>query len=141
MKNQNPYHDESMWKGATRSTFNFAKQLRSNMTDAEKVLWEELRKNKLEGYKFRRQHPLQNYVADFYCHAIRLVIEVDGDNHLTKEQIKIDKERTEILNSNGIDIIRFTNKEVIEELDEVIKKIKKEIKIRATISPSRGSGG
>tara|TARA_E500000318_G_C3481227_1_gene180519 strand:+ start:361 stop:525 length:165 start_codon:yes stop_codon:yes gene_type:complete len=54
MKDQNPYHHESMWKGATQNTFNKAKQLRMNMTEAEKVLWEELKMNKLQGYKFRR---------------------------------------------------------------------------------------
>jgi very-short-patch-repair endonuclease len=120
MKNHNPYHDESMWKGATRTTFNNAKQLRLNMTEAEKVLWEELRKNKLEEYKFRRQHPLHNYIADFYCHALKLIIEVDGDYHLTKEQKINDQERTELLKLNGIDVIRFNNKEILEELDKVL---------------------
>jgi very-short-patch-repair endonuclease len=132
MSNQNPFHDESMWRGASNSIFNNAKQLRLNMTEAEKVLWEELRKNKLEGYKFRRQHPIQNYIADFYCHALQLVIEIDGENHLTKEQIKIDIERTEILNSNSIDVIRYTNQEVLEDLEKVIQEIKMEVKIRAT---------
>ncbi len=127
MNNKNPYHDESMWKGARRSTFDNAKQLRLHMTDAEKVLWEELRKNKIEGYKFRRQHPIQNYIADFYCHAVKLIIEVDGGIHLTKEQQKIDQERTEILNFNGVDVIRFTNREVLEELDRVIHEINKEV--------------
>jgi len=121
-----------MWRGASNSIFNNAKQLRLNMTEAEKVLWEELRKNKLEGYKFRRQHPIQNYIADFYCHALQLVIEIDGENHLTKEQIKIDIERTEILNSNSIDVIRYTNQEVLEDLEKVIQEIKMEVKIRAT---------
>jgi very-short-patch-repair endonuclease len=90
-----------MHDGATPKVFKNAAKLRENMTQSEIRLWEYL-KTKPFGYKFRRQHPIAGYVLDFYCHKLRLSIEVDGGYHLKKEQKEKDIERTAYLNSVGI---------------------------------------
>lgn len=123
----NPYHDESMFKGAPNSAFIKARLLRNKMTAAEKSLWIYLQNKKLEGYKFRRQHPLHLFIVDFYCHELELIIEVDGGYHETKEQKKEDENRTELLNFQGLTVIRFTNEEVLTDIDTVLIKIKEAI--------------
>ena len=120
---KNLYHDESMWKGASKETFIKAQILRKNMTEPEKILWNKLSKNKLRGYKFRRQHPILFYIADFYCHALHLIIEIDGRYHESKEQKVKDDERTEHIKSNGITLIRFTNEGVLNNINGVIEEI------------------
>ena len=116
-------HNTGMWKGASKETFRKARILRENMTEPEKKLWERLSKNQIEGLKFRRQHPILFYIADFYCHALHLIIEIDGGYHDTIEQKVKDDERTEHLKSNGITLIRFSNKEVLNNMDGVIEEI------------------
>ena len=116
-----------MWKGAPKSSFLKAKELRNNETEAEKIIWEKLKNNKIKNLKFRRQHPISIYIADFYCHQLKLVIEIDGEYHWSKEQIIKDKERTDILNFNGLEIIRFTNNEVLNNINWVMEKIIKKI--------------
>jgi len=74
---KNPFSPDDMWKGASPRIFSNARKLRENATEAEEILWLELRENQLDGYKFRRQHPLSIYIADFYCHKLTLVIEID----------------------------------------------------------------
>ncbi|PZX92584.1 hypothetical protein DOS84_15245 [Flavobacterium aquariorum] len=96
------------------------KKLRENATEAEEFLWLALRENQLDGYKFRRQHPLSIYIADFYCHKLKLVIEIDGGYHKTKEQIILDKERTDTIELQGLKVIRFTNEEVLLNLSNVL---------------------
>jgi len=127
MKKFKPNYDEGMWKGAPSSSFLKAKALRKNETEAEKILWERLRNNQLKGYKFRRQHPISLFIADFYCHQLKLIIEIDGEYHNLPEQIEKDLERTRILESNGLQLIRFTNEEVQENLENVIAKITSKI--------------
>ena len=112
--------------GATPSTIEFAKQLRLNMTTSEKVLWDELKEKKI-GYKFRRQHPYGKYILDFYCHELRLSIEIDGEIHSSKDQKKYDNFRTSELNRCNIKELRFTNDNVKNSLEVVLAKIKKEI--------------
>ncbi len=108
--------------GATTGVFLHAKKLRKNPTYTEKILWRHLRKNQL-GYRFRRQHPTFIFVTDFYCHYLRLVIEIDGLIH-TNEEIKLsDKEREAILIGLGLRILRFTNEEVTCNIDDVISRI------------------
>jgi len=109
------------------SNFEFgkAKDLRKNETEAEKLLWDKLKNNQLGGFKFRRQHPISLYIADFYCHKLKLIIEIDGGYHFTKEQISKDEERTEILDFNGVNVIRFSNDEVLSNIDNVLNEIKK----------------
>jgi len=104
-----------------------ARYLRHQETNAEKILWEELRDRKL-GVKFRRQHPLDKFILDFYAPEIKLAIELDGSLH--KENREYDKLRTEYLNSHGIKIIRFWNSEVENNLLEVMRKIKDEITLQ-----------
>lgn len=123
MKKEHPYHDESMWKGAKPVNFINAKIHRKNMTKAEMILWNELKTKKLNGYKFRRQHPIQKYIVDFYCHELKLIIEVDGGYHNEKEQIEYDKIRDNILKLKGVEILRFTNEEVFKDIQNVKHKI------------------
>jgi len=112
----------SMYFGAIPKLFEFAKELRNKMTPAELFLWEALRKNKL-GVRFKPQHPLDRYIADFYCHKVKLVIEVDGETH--DKQLDYDIGRSHELENYGIKVIRFTNQHVINNRDEVITIIKK----------------
>ena len=108
----------------TKAKLQRAKELRREMTPAEKILWEELRANKL-GVHFRRQQVIQGFIVDFYCHKAGLVIEVDGDIHdLQKEE---DERREKVLSESGLQIIRFKNDEVIRSLLVVVGKIKEAI--------------
>lgn len=116
-------HDESMWKGASPDIFSKAQDLRSKMTNAEVLLWDQLASNKFRDLKFRRQHPLLNYIVDFYCHELKLVIEIDGEYHQNKEQIKKDKERTEHLNFNDLHVIRFKNSQVENNIEKVLNEL------------------
>lgn len=121
---RNPFEPDNMWKGALPQIFSNAKKLRENPTEAEELLWLALKNNQVNDYKFRRQHPISIYIADFYCHKLKLVIEIDGEYHLSEEQQVLDKERTATIEFNGVKVIRFTNEEVLLKLPEVINKIK-----------------
>lgn len=115
--------ERKMFYGASPLIFDRARELRNTMTDAEMVLWGYLKAKPL-GYKFRRQHPLGIYIADFFCYKLKLVIEVDGGIH-EKEEIKInDTERQKIIEAEGITVLRFKNDEVLKQLQTVIAKIK-----------------
>ena len=119
--------DDSMWRGAFPTIFSKAKKLRNEMTEAEILIWEKLRSNRFHGYKFRRQHPISIYVADFYCHQFNLIIEVDGEYHKDTNQLNRDEERTKNLNFQGMKILRFTNDEIKNDINAVLKKIKEYI--------------
>jgi len=127
MKKLKPNHDEGMWKGAPSDSFSKAQFLRRNETKAEKLLWEKLRNNQLGGLKFRRQHPVNIYIADFYCHKFKLIIELDGDYHNQEEQKQKDEVRTEVLRLNDLKIIRFKNEEVEQNINQVLITIKNKI--------------
>ena len=118
---------EPTYKTACLNSYNYLKELQKknklNPTDAERVLWEYFRREQL-GYKFRRQQVIDNYIADFACLESKLIIELDGDYHLTAEQILKDRERTERLSLLGYKVIRFKNEEVIDNPETVIKQIK-----------------
>ena len=101
-----------------------AVELRNNMTKAEIILWSRLRMRQVAGLKFRRQQPIFDYIVDFYCQEIKLVIEVDGEIHTLPEQRKSDMLRNKILTINGYNVIHFSNHEIETNLDSVIKKIK-----------------
>jgi PncC family amidohydrolase len=101
----------------------FVDEVRDNPTEAEKVMWEIVRGRKLAGYKFRRQHIVGNYIADFVCIPERLIIEVDGLIHQVPENKKSDEERTKDLNRLGFEVIRFTNEQVLHDADTVLNKI------------------
>jgi len=104
----------------------FARQNRREMTESETVLWNALR-NEFRGIKFRRQHPIGDYIADFLCLKAKLVIEVDGGYHDKPQQQLEDQWRTEFLQSKGYRVIRFTNEEVSSQLKGVISRIKEEL--------------
>ncbi|AEE54032.1 endonuclease domain-containing protein [Haliscomenobacter hydrossis] len=112
-----------MYYGALTRNFEFAKQNRVNSTPAESALWEELRNKKLKGYKFRRQHPVGIFILDFYCHAAKLAIEIDGEYHLEQEQQLYDRARTELLYQAGIKELRFTNQDILTNLPSVLGTI------------------
>ena len=121
----NMYHgrtvDLNMFYGAGKNTFLKAKELRKNMTQSEKKLWDRL-KNVKKGFRFRRQHPISKFIADFYCHKVKLVIEVDGEIH--NKQQEYDLGRTAEMEKFGINVLRFSNVEVENNIEEVIEIIK-----------------
>jgi len=98
-----------------------SRELRREMTPAEKVLWQALRGNKLDGIHFRRQQIIAGYIVDFYCHQAGLVVEVDGPIHL--QQKEYDGDRDHILAELGLRVMHVTNQEVLEDLPAVINKI------------------
>ena len=102
----------SMFYNAKPHIFEKAKALRNNMTNSELTLWEKLKGKQMLGLRFRPQHPIDIIIADFYCHPIKLVIEIDGGIHKTTEQKEYDIGRTAELNYLGIEVIRFTNEEI-----------------------------
>ena len=116
-----------MFYGAGPIIFELAKKLRNNVTNEEMILWGML-KEKFPTLKFRRQHPVSNYIADLYCHSQKLIIEIDGSIHDLKEIKLKDEQRQKDLEKLGIKVIRFTNKTVRNNLDEVIQTIEKNIK-------------
>lgn len=115
-----------MHYGASKITFRYAELLRKNMTVAEKVIWERLCKNKL-GVRIRRQHPIWKYIADYYCHELKFIIEIDGGIHLSKENKEYDIGRENTLYEFGLEVIRFTNDQAINETDHVIEAIEEKI--------------
>ena len=96
------------------------------MTDAEKFLWQFL-KGGIKGLKFRRQHPLGLYVADFYCHKIKLIIELDGNVHHLENIKEYDKVRQQSLEREGFHVIRFSNYQVMKEIESVLKIIEEQV--------------
>jgi very-short-patch-repair endonuclease len=119
--------ERNMFYGASRNTFEKAHELRRNMTKAEKKIWNELKNRNLFKVRFRRQHPVDIFVVDFYCHELKLAIEIDGSIHLEKEISEYDKGRTHDIEKFGIKILRFTNGQVLDDIDAVINKISKVI--------------
>jgi len=109
-----------MFLNAPVSIFKRAEELRKNMTPTEIILWYYL-KEKPHGHKFRRQHPISTYIADFYCHSLKLIIEVDGGIHLIEANSLYDIDRQKNLENSGISFLRFTNNEV-EKYFEIVKK-------------------
>jgi very-short-patch-repair endonuclease len=120
-----------------RELVNKARMLRRNMTLAEIILWSRLRSKKIEGLKFRRQQPIFDYVVDFYCDELKLIIEVDGEIHSLSEKIDSDLKRDKILKINGYNILRLTNFEIETEIDLTISKIRSYISTK--LSPSVGN--
>ena len=115
-------------QGASGYTFQFARNNRQRHTGAETLLWKNLRNRKLEGFKFRRQHPIARFIADFYCHQCNLVIEVDGEYHDDAEQKRYDEGRTQELSKLGVKVLRFSNYEVERKMDWVLNEIRKHLK-------------
>jgi very-short-patch-repair endonuclease len=121
---------------STPALTHFARHLRTSQTDAEKKLWQALRSRQFEGVKFKRQVPFPPYVVDFYCDEARLVIEVDGGQHSVETEA--DEQRTGFLERRSLRVIRFTNIDVLTNLEGVAWTILQVLKdrIRTTIPPS-----
>jgi acetylglutamate kinase len=128
----------NMYYGASNLIFERAKELRNSMTAAEQILWNHLHINEWK-LKFRRQHPIANYIVDFYCHEKKLVIELDGGIHEVEDVKKWDEYREQHLKELGLTVIRFRNEEVFKEKKQVIEKIYKIIS--ESINPPLGDRG
>jgi very-short-patch-repair endonuclease len=124
MQDQPTNYQENLFKGASKTTFKNAKINRKTTTETEALLWQELRGKKIDGFKFRRQHPIDTFIADFYCHEKKIVVEIDGEYHFQNDQPQYDAWRTEILENLGITVIRFSNYEVENEIEKVKNLIK-----------------
>lgn len=111
-----------MSQGAPPGVYQQTALLRKYQTPAEEKLWLLLRQ-KPGGYKFRRQHPLGFFILDFYCHAAKLAIEIDGDVHQLEKVENNDEEREQTIRKMGVDVIRFTNEQVLNEAHKVVKEI------------------
>ena len=113
-----------------------ARYLRKNATDCERILWRHLRNRKFAAHKFRRQHPFDPYVLDFYCPVLKLAIELDGSGHDSLTREKYDQIREKFLAEQGIAVVRFWNHQVREELDSVLEAIWLALEQRSTNNPS-----
>jgi len=106
----------------------YAKENRLKMTPSEQAVWEQLR-NKQLGFCFRRQHPIGDYIADFFCYKLKLIIEIDGKYHEKSNQQEDDNARTTNLEALGYTILRFTNTEILCSMDRVLNKIREKTTI------------
>lgn len=131
-----PSLKEEKFKWATSNPFlydslkDYAEKNRKNPTQAEMILWKQLKSKQLKGYKFRRQHIIGQYIVDFVCLDRMLVIEIDGNIHQLPENKESDEIRTRWLESNGFKVIRFKNKEVINDTEKVLNQISETLKIQ-----------
>jgi very-short-patch-repair endonuclease len=100
-----------------------ARQLRSNLTDAERALWQRLRGKHIEGVQFYRQRPIGQYIVDFYAPTVRLVVELDGGQHFEADARADDGKRDEVLQSLGVHVLRFDNRQVLIEMEAVLERI------------------
>lgn len=107
-----------------------ARRLRHEQTESEQKLWARLRRRQLEGFKFRRQHPIGAFFADFFCTEAKLVIEVDGSQHA--DELARDQSRTEFLRGAGYDVLRFWNHEINSEIDTVVQRIADALELSRT---------
>jgi len=121
-KNPQPYYF-----GAGEIIFEYALELRKPLTKAENILWQKLRNRKINGFKFRRQHPINRFIADFYCHEAKLIIELDGCIHDLPEIQERDRIKQDYIESKGLKMLRFKNEEVLFSIDVVLSKIKSEL--------------
>ena len=128
------------WKVSAQLRAN-ARSLRRNSTDAERILWSELRGNRLSGTSFRRQVPIERYIADFVCHAAKLVIELDGGRHFSDQGERMDAERSAVIEAKGFHVLRFSNLDVMTNRSGVLETIAAAVAERAptlTLPRKRG---
>ena len=122
MSLRNPYKKDGMFEGAGYLVFQNAKRLRNTMTETELMLWAHI-KGGINGLKFRRQHPIGNYIADFFCHKVKLIIEIDGSVNKLPEVKELDIVRQKDLEDLGYYFIKFSNNEIQRNLSRVINII------------------
>ena len=135
------YSETPMFLEAPADIFSKAKYLRSHMTPAEFKVWNFVKGNNIMGIRFRAQHPLGVYIADFYGYKIGLVIEIDGEMHETESHKKYDSERSQDLKNWGIEVIRFSNYQVMNKFDFVQNEIIKEVRNRKQFIPKQPNIG
>ena len=116
-----------MFYGALPIHFELAKKLRDNQTAAEILLWEHLPMIHVKGVRFKRQHPVLYFIADFYCHKAKLIIELDGGYHNIPEQHQYDANRDNELTELGLNVLRFTNDEIFNDIENTLQIIKNEV--------------
>ena len=123
MSSKTPYKKGGMFENASYLLFQRARQLRRTMTDAELLLWMNIKAG-INGFKFRRQHPIGNYIADFFCHKAKLIIEIDGSVQNQADVRILDEVRQKGLENLGYHVIRFTNNDIKLPIEKVIETIK-----------------
>ena len=128
-----------MFIDAGPELFRLARNYRINPSEAEWILWGHLRKFRHKGFIFRRQHPIVFFISDFYCHRIKLVIEVEGDYHSDAQIREYDDGRSGELERYGITVLRFKNEEVVNDIEHVISRI--HLKIDELSSPALPGAG
>ena len=106
-----------------KSLKEYSRELRKNLTDAEKLLWAKVRNSQMKGYQFYRQKIIGNFIVDFYCPRANLIIEIDGGQHYSDGAKQKDVARDDFLKSSGLRVFRFSDREVFENLDGVMEKI------------------
>ncbi len=113
----------------------YARKLRTYQTDAEQKLWAKLRRKQIYGLQFYRQKPLGRYIADFYCPSAKLVLELDGGQHYDYHGIEYDRERDQFLEGSELQVVRFSNRDIMENIDQVLTQIWQTIASRNLPSP------
>ncbi len=121
-------HFENLHSTAKPIQFVFAAQMRKNPTKAESILWSYLSDKQMQGLKFRRQHSIDNFILDFYCHQIKLSVELDGEIHEDEKQIEYDCERTKFLIEKGIFEIRFSNETILHRITDALNEIENTVR-------------
>lgn len=122
--NMQESYNDNLHKDAIGKLYQYGRELRQESTEAEKILWAELRNRKLNGLKFRRQHPLDKVIVDFYCNERKIVVELDGSVHDEKINKDYDEARTAMLAGLNIIVLRFQNDEVVNTIEDVLNKIR-----------------
>jgi very-short-patch-repair endonuclease len=117
-----------------------ARSLRASLTDAEQRLWSRLRRKQILGVQFYRQKPIGNYITDFYAPGARLVVEVDGAQHVEPAQAERDRLRTEYLKQMGLQVLRYHDRQVLLELDSVVEEIFGAVKGKIPLNPPLPKG-
>ena len=117
-----------------------SRQLRENMTDAERYLWAKIRMKQLKGYQFYRQKPIGDYIVDFFCPRAKLVVEIDGSQHFSDEMAEYDRIRDEYIRSLGLRVLRFTNTNVLTHIEGVVENIIENVGDEIPLSPPLRKG-
>lgn len=109
-----------MYQPIDEHLIQFARELRKNQTCAESLMWQVLRSRRFAGLKFRRQHPIEPYILDFYCHELKLAVELDGSQHNEASGLEADQHRTAYLKAQGLEVVRYWNNDVLKQPEIVL---------------------